>query len=263
MVSKDLAEKANKLFVDKIYRTDSLSLYDRKIHCFDPAIFDNVKGTVIYVGCGRELSPLFLFENASTLIYQDLGYPNLYPAFKILKDNNIISDVEIINQEKYKTTMEIVYKDKVKKIIEIHGGADAKFDHGGSQGDIAFTIPDETKEDLEVMCSNSMPYWETTRVSLINLLGLLKIGGLVHGFSFHPKRPEEYGLTYAYPTTHWVPTYVKQKEIAKKHIEELLGYSVKKYIEYLLHLKKGMWRDAIIIHPLMEEKALSEGFKID
>ncbi len=257
MVDVNLARKANEFLKS--------GTFDRKYHVSsdfirNSRIFDEVKDTVIYVGSGVELSTLFLFENASTYIHQNLTDSNLPPALQCLTQIGIITDLNIVSNEDFRRESNFRYKGIPKKLLEVHGGNQDFGEAYGSNGDIAFNIPDEVKQNLNAIYFFGMPYPESIRCIQINLLPYLQIGGLFEGpypyanGIFEGASPEKLGLSY------FNGTFVKTKHIAGEDIQRTIRYSLDDYINYLLDLKQKGWF-GVNIHPKMKHKAMEKGIE--
>jgi len=231
MVDMDLAEKAN-----EILKVESLNgKYQVAIKYLPGSkLFDKVKGKVIYVGCGVELSPLFLFENASTYIHQDLADRNLTHALRILEKNKIITDLRKAYDRGSRRTLRFRYKSMPKTLIEIHG-KESQGEPFGSEGDVAFNVPKDVKKNLEAVYFFGTPYPHTIRCIQINLLPHLMTRGLFVGpypyanGQFEGADPELLGLSRQ------EDTFVKNQSISKRDIESIIGYSIADYKMYLRH----------------------------
>lgn len=190
-------------------------------------IFDTVTGNVIYVGCGTELSSLFLFENANQFTHQDITDHNLELALNALSKKGIISELNPLYEDTYKREFNFKYKDKVKTFIEVHGGT-KKCDVYGSNGDIAVNVP--CKEELGAIYFFGMPYPDSIKAVQLNLLPLLKIGGVFQGpypyfdGRFEGAPPNELGLKKD------GETFVKEKHLTKDEIQTIIGYSIEDYL---------------------------------
>ncbi len=255
MVDVKLARKANKIL-------ESIT-FDRKYHVSTDfirnlKIFDEVKDTVIYIGSGVELSTLFLFENASTYIHQNLTDSNLPPALQCLAQNGIITDFNIDSNEDFRRESTLRYKGTQKKLLEVHGGNQDFEEAHGSNGDIAFNVPNEVKQDLNAIYFFGMPYPESIRCMQINLLPYLQIGGLFEGpypyadGIFEGASPENLGLSY------FDGTFVKTKHITAEDIQRAIRYSLDDYIDHLLDLRQRGWF-GVNTHPKMKHKAMERG----
>ena len=119
MVDINLSRKANEILGSKTFDKKYEVAVD---YISKSKFFDEIKDRVIYVGSGNELSPLFLFENATTYIHQDLNDPNLPPALQCLKQNGIITDLNVDSNGDFRRESIFRYKGMLKKLVEVYGG---------------------------------------------------------------------------------------------------------------------------------------------
>ncbi len=248
MVDENLARKAKDILRPMGYQVKCMGLPN-----VDGRIFDSIKNTVSYVGCGNDLSTLFLFENADNFIHQDLGYVDLEPALGELMRYGVVQDCGILNKERFASTISFGYKGMHKTLTAVHGGKKAEPWMSGSHGDIAFNIPLEEK--IQALYANALPIRDVIMMSMINLLPKLEAGGLVHGFAFHPEHPENFGLELIDAKS---PTYIKSENIDKQTIEELLGYSLEKHMGNFSFRWFDRWI-GVEYHPALKSIAEREG----
>lgn len=248
MVDIALARKA-----DEVLRSADLG---RTYHVWanymhESPVFDGVHERVIYVGCGTEFSSLFLFESAEMYIHQDLLDRHLPPAMECLARSGIVSDLNIRSDEDFKRRYSFRYKGRPKELVEVHGGEPETgyYEAYGTNGDIAFNVPDEAKEGLDAIYFCGMPYQESIRCMQINLLPYLRLGGVFEG-------PYPCGKADTFPhllgLSRSDETYVKTEHDTSEHIEITIGYTIDDYIDDLL--KMATQGFSVNIHPEMERR---------
>lgn len=248
MVDIALARKA-----DEVLRSADLG---RTYHVWanymrESQVFDGVHGRVIYVGCGTEFSSLFLFEGAETYIHQDLIDHHLPPAMECLARSGIVSDLSIRSDEDFKRRYSFRYKGRPKELVEVHGGEPEPdyYETYGTNGDIAFNIPDEAKEGLGAIYFCGMPYDESIRCMQINLLPYLRLGGVFEGPYPCGKAntpPHQLGLSRS------EGTYVKFTHLTSEDIQRIIGYSIDDYTDELMRILEHGY--SVNIHPKMRQE---------
>lgn len=175
----------------------------------ESSLFEKVTGKVIYVGSASELSPLVLFPNANTYVFQDINYPNIYPALVTLEDNGILFDVKPVSQKKERGTFTFKYRGIERMLVDV--GAD-----------IGKEVPKEVYKGLEAIYFFAMPYPESIRAIQKQLLPLLEIGGVFEGSypyaggSYEGAPPDQIGLQRE------GITFVKTQNLTAKEIQIIL-----------------------------------------
>ena len=204
---------------------------DRTYHVCDLApwgIRSPISGTVIYVGCGFEVSPLFLFEGADLYIHQDLGDAKLFHAFGLLEKHGIVSNLEIVSNLPGERVYKFRYKGMPKTAVELFNSEENMEKHIHN-GDVALNVHPLARKGLDVIYFWAFPYEDTIKALQINFLPYLRIGGLFEGSyynSYHyGAQPSSLGLQ------NWAGTYRKERHLTGEEIEAVVGYSIDDYIE--------------------------------
>jgi len=177
--------------------------------------------TVIYVGCGGELSSLCLFDHASMYIHQDLRDPHVAAALEKLADAGIVSDVTTVNGNMRRASS-FQYKGKKKRLLEIFG--DGRY---GGSGDIAVNVP---VQEVDAIYFFAMPYPASIKALQINVLPRLRLGGVFEGpypyadGGFEGAAPGKIGLRESHGT------FVKAEHLTDEEIADIIGYSITQYM---------------------------------
>ena len=120
-----------------------------------------------------------------------------------------------------------------KKLIEVYGSSAEYGESYGNEGDIAFNVPSEAKENLEAIYFFGMPYPESIKIMQINLLPFLKIGGIFQGADpyvdgkFEGATPEKLGLIEK------EGTFVKIQNKFSSELEKIINYSLFEYANFV------------------------------
>lgn len=229
MVDIDSARKADAILRDSLHNVSANYMKNSKI-------FDEVRGRIIYVGCGYDLSSLFLFDGADVYIHQDLLDPDLPPALKLFERHGIISHLDVVQCADFRRESLFRYKGKKRKMVEIYG-SDRSY---GNEGDIAFNIPEDAKYNLNAIYFFGMPYPESIRVMQTNLLPFLQIGGVFEGpypygnGEFEGAPPYELGLWRHGGISGG--TFIKERNLTSEEIQSTIGYTVNDYVAFLMDL---------------------------
>ncbi len=248
MTDYRLAMEANKILKDN-------KTQDRSYHVCDLApwgIGTPVFGTLIYVGCGSELSPLFLFEEADCYIHQDLGDIQLFHAFQILEQHGIITDFQITSEKTSERRYEFRYKKMPKTVVEVFNSRE-NLDKHIHDGDVALNVHPLAQEGLDAIYFWAFPYEDAIKAIQINLLPHLKIDGVFEGsyYSnyFYGARPNRLGLENG------TGTYIKTRHLTSDEIEEAVEFTIDDYIEKEL-VSPWVWPED---KPKIRKKASKRG----
>lgn len=170
--------------------------------------FGKVTETVIYVGCGRELSSIFLFDNANRFIHQDLRFPMVRSGLRILENEKIVNSVQDICSEDVRMETSFHFNNTDKKIIEV-------------QMDVEKCAPSEIRENLGAIYFFGMPYGEAIRGIQVNVMPYLRVGGIFEGAypysggKFEGGTPEQLGLEWN------GETYIKVRQLEGNEIRKI------------------------------------------
>lgn len=224
MSDYQLAMEANRVLHDS-------KTQDRPYRVCDLApwgIRTQVSGTVIYAGCGFELSPLFLFEEADCYIHQDLGDAQLFHAFQILERHRIIADFQVTSDKTNERRYKFKYKEMPKTVLEVFNSRE-NLDKHIWDGDIALSVHPLAQEGLDAIYFWAFPYEKAIKAIQINLLPHLRIGGIFEGsyYSsyFYGARPQRLGLENE------TGTYRKVRHLTSDEIEKAINFTIDDYIE--------------------------------
>ena len=213
---------------------------------------DDVTGSVIYIGSGRDLSSLFIFENAQCIIHQELGDPQLFNAFPILEQSGIVSDFQVVSDEPSERRYKLKYKGQEKTFIEVFNSRE-NLDRHIHNGDVALNVHPLAQEGLDAIYFWAFPYEDTIKAMQINLLPHLKRGGLFEGNYYslyhYGASPSKLGLVNG------SGTYIKNKQLSSKEIESAVRFSIDDYIEKDLHFSSILHEDK----PKIREEARKRG----
>lgn len=226
-----LAKKSNKLLSNaKVGYVVASYLRDSKE-------FDKITKKIIYVGCSDDLSSIFLFENASTYIHQDLAEGTIPKSLSVLEKNNIITDFQVLSDNGFRRESTFRYKDRNKRMIEYYDPRVSDDDEiRGSRSDIGLFTPREVKKDLEAIYFNGVPYPTVIKLIFINLLPYLRIGGILYGpypygnGQYEGSTPDKLGLRTQNNVS------IKERNIPRSSIEHEINYTRRDYIDKLVQL---------------------------
>ncbi len=203
-------------------------------------LFGRVTGTVLYAGSGKDLSPLVVFPNASTYVYQDLFDQDIPAALHALEEDGIVTNVTDVENELTKGITQFKHNGKIKKLVEVHGdtrNANGNENDGLSplnEGIIGLVTPAEATQNLQAIYFQGLPYPNTIRALEIQMLPHLQTRGVFVGpypfadGSFAGGTPEQLGLV------HENGTFVKTKHLTSQELEQTIGYSLDDYREGLI-----------------------------
>ncbi len=194
-----------------------------------PDFVNKVKQTVLYVGSNLDLTDLFVFESAKTFIHQDLG-PTCAPYFLKTLTKHGITDVITLSDNNFRREISFLHDNRKKRLIEYYG---LKADNFGQPTDVALFIPSEIKGNLlQGIYMKAVPYTPTVKMTLINILPHLALGGYfvdfpLLGSSFEQDLLKKCGLEQLKKQPRCL---TKTVQFSSLELEKILDYSKEKYI---------------------------------
>lgn len=214
MPNKELALRARES-IQHLYDPINGPVYGVR-HITDVELFDSVEGTVIYVGCGQDLSSLFYFSRARTFVHQDIRWNELDIPLLVFQHHGIISRYSSLKLGENTVVHRFTIHGEPKKLVEV-------------QMDIEEGVPEEAKYELQAIFFLGVPYPRVIRALQKELLPHLKLGGIFdgaypyNGGDYEGGEPEQLGLMGV------DGTYIKERQVDYEEIVAILRANRSKY----------------------------------